>query len=175
MPICTMLYAANWSLNHPPPADLQSHLGVPHSSDETALSTPNNHSLQGLRTLGISFVDPAGLSSLASLSCLRHLILDCPEGADVAGVQAMLLSQQQQDIPGGCLSRLRGLWLSDSLLTSGSDLLVWQHSLQQAGAACVCVRPANSDWFWKTGFPIGSCLDHSNPCEWWFVTPWTLL
>ena len=53
------------------------------------------------------------------------------------------------------LTRLRGVWLSDDLCPNPGELLLTQHHLQ-AFAPRVCVRPAPTDWFWKSSFPIGA-------------------
>jgi hypothetical protein len=72
------------------------------------------------------------------------------------------------------LTRLEGLWLSDNVVGPGA-LLPLQELLAVGGAPLITLRPAASDWFWGTNFPIGSSLEGDNPLIWWKFTPWGIL
>lgn len=71
------------------------------------------------------------------------------------------------------LTRLEGLWLSDNVVGPAAFLPLQE--LLAAGAPLITLRPAASDWFWGTNFPIGSSLEGDNPLIWWKFTPWGIL
>jgi hypothetical protein len=132
--------------------------------------------LTNLKTLGLTL--PAGMTQLhwglSRLVGLERLILDYEmESAEMevrVEVDTDALFVQLTAL-GRHMTRLRGLWLSDNCLAMHS---LWQHLLQKQ-MPHLCIRSCMNDWFWHTGFPIGSCLDVDNPIEWWKFTPWNIL
>jgi hypothetical protein len=132
---------------------------------------------QDLTTLGLSTSwQHSSLAPLAALTGLEKLVVDCDaadqdEGA-LDGLDATALYQQLLSLT--ALTRLRGLWVSDNMACGGGDLMVLQHVLQ-ASAPFVCVRPAQSDWYWRSSFPIGAQLDEPNPMLWWLWSAWNIL
>ena len=132
--------------------------------------------LTNLRTLGLTL--PAALTrlqwGLSRLVGLERLILDYEMEAVELEVRVEVDTDAlfvQLSALGRHLTRLQGLWLSDNCLAMHS---AWQHLLQKQMPQ-LCIRSCMNDWFWHTGFPIGSCLDVDNPIEWWRFTPWNIL
>jgi hypothetical protein len=135
--------------------------------------------LTDLQVLGLTLhYGMTDLRGLAGLRQLDRLVLDysevAPDGVTLppTAKQALPAALLQQLVClGGHVTGLRGLWLSDVVLSEG---VLWQ-SVLSARMPFVCVRACASDWFWHTGFPIGSCVDMANPVEWHRFTPWNIL
>eukprot|EP00877_Chromochloris_zofingiensis_P008183 jgi/Chrzof1/3618/Cz13g02160.t1 len=143
-------------------------------ADQFVLSSLGN--MTTLEALGLTLPADSDLSPLTTLTKLRKLVLDYNGLGEVVhpdmGVNTDNIFLQLQGL--STLSGLRGLWLPDAVLAAGGDALMWQHMLQPH-MPYLCIRPCQTDWFWKTGFPIGACLDVGNPLEWWQFTPWNVL